>query len=142
MTVNRGQDQAGPATLSIHYAHPTQLSDMSSSSQTAAPAETSNSTATQTTSTTSSAPSTDRVETIDMKWKQSDYILDKFLSMTGARVVQPTREELEEIEEIKQKRADGAKAAEKNLKIKNDKKREQALIAQARAEVVTADEMG
>src|SRR5438045_3822120 len=131
MTVNRTSDQAGPATLFVHFSKPLSsgkpLVDTSSTTTYQA------STASITES--SNGALTERVETIDMKHRHSAEIFSQFLTLTNARELEPTPDEKEQLQELKIYQARSARDRARNKAYHDAKKREAAILAQAKAEI-------
>src|SRR4051794_19213531 len=101
MTVNRTNDQSGPALLTIHFTSSSAAADTSP--------EISSTTTKQTSSApvaaTKAGPATERTEVINMKHRPESEILDQLLAITRARVVKPTAEETRQIQEIEDQNA-------------------------------------
>ncbi|KAK7755684.1 hypothetical protein SLS62_002295 [Diatrype stigma] len=144
MIVNRSQDQAGPATMSIYFRQSAVLAE---ANEAAAAGKAGTSTipaplplAQQPHSSTEGecpAPAPgegERVVTIDMKHQHSDDILGEFLAKTGATVVTPTPDEQVEqrqLDELSERAAYDRAVMKKYL---DDKRREERMLAQARQE--------
>lgn len=130
MTVNRTNDQDGPATLTVFFAPPS-----NSPSPTSSPAPTSSTS--QSTSPSDHAPF-ERTQSISMKHKLEPEILALLMDITKATPVEATLEEQAELEELGELRQrselDSKRSAEVNEKIK----REQDMLAQARGEIAQA----
>ena len=113
MTVKRGADQEGPATLSVHFtsssttpaASPTPLPDYSASK---------------------------RVETIDMKHKSESEILSRLLEMTKAIPYEATPDELAELRDVEDYNRKTTRDRAAQSRLNQIKKQEQALLDQAR----------
>ncbi|KAK8086898.1 hypothetical protein PG994_001872 [Apiospora phragmitis] len=139
MIVNRSTNNAGPATLSIYFrqaaaaaaaapttpagkgTHITPLAQQPHSSTTnectAPPPE-----------------EGERVVTIEMKHQHSDYILAEFLTKTGATVLRPSPDELNEMRQTEDLRERAAIDRSIMKKYIDDKRREENLVARAREE--------
>lgn len=127
MTVNRTQDNAGPATLTIFYASP-QIPTIPTSSS--APSS----------STTESTPtpnhtSFERTETIDMKHKHESDILSELVDLTKATPVVATPEEEAEFQQLAEEEKRSALDRVRNAAYTEQKKQEKALLDQARGAV-------
>ena len=117
MTIDRTALPEDPAVLSVHFA-----------SQDAAPSTTS-------TSAIDSIPSEDptqRVETIDMKGRTSEEILEDFVRVTKAHPVEPTAEEKEELRSLEEQRVRSARDSALSKEVKARVDREKSLLEQAR----------
>ncbi|KAF9877768.1 50s ribosomal protein mrp49 [Colletotrichum karsti] len=77
----------------------------------------------------------ERVVKIDMKGKRSEEILERFVAETAALAVQPTPEELREMEEVKELRIKGQQDREAVAEIRDAAKKEKAMLDKARAEI-------
>ncbi|KAK3172932.1 hypothetical protein OEA41_006258 [Lepraria neglecta] len=124
MTVNRTDDQEGPATLTIHFAPPSK-----STSPTASPAPAS--------STDPSTPPSDhnpsrRVETIDMKHKQDSEILSRLLELTKATPYEASPDELVELREVDDNKMRSDRDKKAQMRLNQIRKQEEVLLAQAR----------
>ncbi|KAE8452827.1 hypothetical protein EG329_013099 [Mollisiaceae sp. DMI_Dod_QoI] len=133
MTVNRTNDQLGPAIITVHF------------TSTAAAESTKpeiSSTTTKQTSTgpvpaSKSGPITERTETINMKDRQVSEILDQLLKLTKAKVVTPTPEETRELRDIEEQNAKSARDAAMMQAENAKRKREEEILRQARGSVDT-----
>ncbi|GKT46929.1 uncharacterized protein ColSpa_07110 [Colletotrichum spaethianum] len=76
----------------------------------------------------------ERVVKIDMKGKHSQEILDRFLAETKAEAILPGPEDENEMKAVEELRIKGEKDRQRNLKIREEEKREKAMLARARAE--------
>ncbi|GJC82636.1 hypothetical protein ColLi_05474 [Colletotrichum liriopes] len=76
----------------------------------------------------------ERVVKIDMKGKHSQEILDRFLAETKAEAILPGPEDETEMKAVEELRIKGEKDRQRNLKIREEEKREKAMLARARAE--------
>ncbi|KAI9751924.1 MAG: hypothetical protein M4579_005835 [Chaenotheca gracillima] len=138
MTVNRTTDQKAPATMSIFFSSPSR-----SDSPTAAPTPTSSTSSPALsdapTTPTSDSPPVERVESIDMKDKTDSAILASLMELTKAFPVNATPEELDELARLQERairtQADSARTAKWNA----EKRKEKAVLAQARGEVASAE---
>ncbi|KAI4097470.1 MAG: hypothetical protein L6R37_006799 [Teloschistes peruensis] len=131
MTVNRSQDQAGPATLTIFYASPHDSSTSSPSS--AAPSSSS----TSITSTSDHTPF-ERAETIGMKHRHESQILSDLLNLTKATPIVASPEEVAELQALadEKKRSEADRA--RNAAYTEQKRQEKALLDQARGAIGAA----
>ncbi|KAL8699028.1 MAG: hypothetical protein Q9224_001593 [Gallowayella concinna] len=128
MTVNRTQNQTGPATLTIFYASP--LADSAGNTTSAAPS----------TSTNQSTPTSDRTpfgrtETIDMKHRHESEILSELMEMTKATPVVATPEEEAELRELAEEERQSGLDRARNAAYTEQKRQEKALLDQARGAV-------
>ncbi|KAI8634057.1 CI-B8 domain-containing protein [Xylariaceae sp. FL1651] len=136
MLVNRSDNQAGPATMSIYFR---QASSEDSTSVT----ETVRNMLPLAQQPHSSiknehpAPPPDegeRVVTIDMKNVHSDTILSEFLAKTGATPIHPTPDEAVEMRQVEERVERAAVDRAIVKKFIDDKKREERMLALARQE--------
>ena len=81
---------------------------------------------------------TERTEIINMKHRKVSEILTQLMEITKAREVQATAEEMRQIQQLKEQREKSEKEAEKRADAMVKKKREEAIIAQARGAVDAA----
>ncbi|MCJ1402667.1 hypothetical protein MMC11_005887 [Xylographa trunciseda] len=112
MTVNRTTNQAGPATMTVFFATPP---------------------------TSAAPPSTsvnERVEVINMKHRPESEILLKLLEVTKAVKVRATEEEELELRAMEEERARSEVDRERNRLFIEEKRRQEALLAQAKASLV------
>ncbi|KAF2724028.1 hypothetical protein K431DRAFT_241630 [Polychaeton citri CBS 116435] len=130
MTVARHQQPEGPATLSVHYASPDAA--QTSSSATSSPASTASTAAG---STPSSANPTEKVETIDMKFKPNSEILTELVRLTKAYPVEPTPEDREQIQALEEQKKRSERDSKLSQEVRARKKREQEMLEQARGEI-------
>ncbi|KAL9590274.1 MAG: hypothetical protein Q9203_000947, partial [Teloschistes exilis] len=131
MTVNRSQDQAGPATLTIFYASPHDSSTSSPSS--AAPSS-------STTSITSTSDHTpfERAETISMKHRHESQILSDLLNLTKATPIVASPEEEAELQALADERKRSEADRARNAAYTEQKRQEKALLDQARGAIGAA----
>jgi large subunit ribosomal protein MRP49 len=131
MTVNRTNNQTGPALLTVHFTSP--------QSTTTINPEISSTTGKQTPTgsiTESKAGSpTERTEVINMKHRLESEILDQLLKLTKARVVRATPEEQRQIQEMEEQNARSERDAAMMAEVRAKKKREEEILTQARGEV-------
>ncbi|KDN65977.1 hypothetical protein CSUB01_00643 [Colletotrichum sublineola] len=76
----------------------------------------------------------ERVVKIDMKNKHSQQILDQLLAETKAEAILPGPEDEIEMKAVEELRIKSEKDRQANLKIREEEKREKAMLARARAE--------
>ncbi|KAL8716744.1 MAG: hypothetical protein Q9225_005950 [Loekoesia sp. 1 TL-2023] len=127
MTVNRSQDQAGPATLTIFY---TSLHDPASTTSSSAPSS----------STTQNAPTSnhtpfDQTKTLNMKHKHESDILSELMDLTRATPVVATPEEEMELQKLADEEKRSAIDRARNAAYNEQKRQEKALLDQARGAV-------
>ncbi|KAF4818030.1 hypothetical protein CGCSCA5_v005657 [Colletotrichum siamense] len=77
----------------------------------------------------------ERVVKLDIKDKRSEEILERFIAEAEATPVTPTEEELREMEEVEKLRVKGEKDRVANAKIRDEAKKQKAMLDKARAEV-------
>jgi large subunit ribosomal protein MRP49 len=75
------------------------------------------------------------MEVINMKHRLDSEILDQLMSLTKARAVRATAEELRQIQEIEEQNARSERDALKMAKVNEKRKREEAILTQARGEI-------
>lgn len=110
MTVNRTNDQSGPALLTIHFTNPSAAATKAGSA------------------------ATKRTEVINMKHRPESEILDQLLAITRARVVKPTAEESRQIQEIEDQNARSERDSVMMAEVNAKRKREEAIMIQARGD--------
>ncbi len=130
MTVNRTLDQNGPATLTVFFAPPPR-----SSSATASPAPSSS---TDPSTAPSGHPTTDRVETIDMKHKHESEILSRLLELTKGKPYEASPDELAELRDVDDEKRRSERDKEAQARLNEVKRQEKALLDLARGGVETA----
>ena len=127
MTVNRTNDQEGPATLSVFFAPPP-----NSDSPTASLAPSGS-------ATDSPYPSAhepfDRVESIDVKNVHSSEILKSFLNVTKAQPYEASAEEKAELQEVKDFNERSQADREAQDRLNKARAQEKAILEQARGAV-------
>lgn len=132
MTIDRTATATDPATMTIFFA-PKDASKTSTSPTGSAAA----------TSSTSGdkAPSdytpAERVETIGMTMRTPEEILADLIKLTKATVVEPTQQELDDLRTLEEARVRGEKDSKLSLEVRQRKKREEALLAQARGDMAS-----
>ncbi|MCJ1226639.1 hypothetical protein MMC12_003292 [Toensbergia leucococca] len=124
MTLNRTNDQSGPAILTVFFAPP--AAPMASP---APPLSTS------ITISPSQQMPFDRTESIDMKHKHESEILSRLMSITNASPVLPTPEEEVEMLQMEDDRKTSEQDALTMAQVYQKMKREKALLLQARGDV-------
>jgi large subunit ribosomal protein MRP49 len=134
MTVNRTTNQEGPALMTIHF------KSLEAAATTKPPI---NSTTDSQTSTgpvpaSTASVSTERAEIINMKNKKVSEILTQVLEITKAREMKATVEETRQIQELKEQRERSERESEKRADAMEKRKREDAIMAQARNAVDAA----
>ncbi|KAL8768372.1 MAG: hypothetical protein Q9209_005406 [Squamulea sp. 1 TL-2023] len=124
MSVNRTQDQTGPATLTVFFAPPSDAAINASSP-------------TSLSSTTHSAPTPpfERTATIDMKHRHETEILSELMTLTSATPVEPSPEEEAELQELAEEVRQGGLDRARNAAYVEQKRQEKALLDQARGAV-------
>lgn len=118
MTVNRTTDQAGPATLTVTFGAPS------------------------TTPASSTASASDRgqseqttTKVIDMKHKHESAILSELTQIVEGKQVEATEEERAQLLELEDQRARSARDAELQKEVLRKKRKEAAILEQARRSV-------
>lgn len=125
MTVNRGTDQEGPATLRVYFA-PTPSTTSASSS----PGVLSSSTATD--SSLSTHHPVEREESIDVKHIRDSEIYSLLLGLAKAKPVVPTAEEEAELRQLKEDLEKSKQDSMVGAKYREKLKEEKALLDLAR----------
>ncbi|KXT16825.1 hypothetical protein AC579_6792 [Pseudocercospora musae] len=109
MTVDRTALQDDPAVMSIHFSNPD-----------------------------SESPE-ERVETLNMKNYTSSEILDAVVKLTKAYPVEPTPEDLEEMQKLEEQRIRSARDSKLSQEVRARVKREQQLLEQARGNIAAQE---
>jgi large subunit ribosomal protein MRP49 len=128
MIVNRTSDQKNPATMTLYFRE--------GGSGTIAESQAID--ITSTTDGRSKAPpptSNERIVTIDMKFQEVEKIAEEFMRQTGAKAVQPTPQEEEELQEDELRKQRGDIDRVRTAKEVQERRREEQLLRQARNEV-------
>ncbi|KEQ69754.1 hypothetical protein M436DRAFT_55377 [Aureobasidium namibiae CBS 147.97] len=128
MTLDRTAAQTDPALMTVFFADPeaSPTSGAAPTTSTSGDKEPSN-----------YSPST-RTETIDMTMRTPENILADLIRITNARQVEATQEELETLRSLEEQRLRSEKDSKLSLEVREKKKREEALLAQARGDVASA----
>lgn len=133
MTIDRSALPTDPATLTVFYA-PADATQ-TSSSPTSSPAPTSSTSGDK-------APSdytpSDHTSSIIMTNKSSSEILGEVLRLTKAVAVEATPEERETLEKLEEARAKSERDSLLSKEVRERKKREEELLAQARGDLGVA----
>lgn len=79
--------------------------------------------------------SEEKIERINMKHFASSEILDAFVRLTKAQPVEPTPEDLEEAQELKEQEARSARDSKLSQEVRARVKREKELLEQARGDL-------
>lgn len=132
MTVDRTAASQDIPTMTISFAP--ENASLTSSSPTGAPVPTSSTSGDK-------APSnytpTERVEMIDMKNRTADEILRDFMRVTNATPVEATAEERDQLQALEEARIRSLRDSKTSQEVRAKKKREEALLAQARGDIAT-----
>jgi large subunit ribosomal protein MRP49 len=75
-----------------------------------------------------------------MKHRDESEILDALMQLTNARTVKPTAEETRQIQELEEQNARSERDASMMREVNEKRKREEAILIQARGEVEAARE--
>lgn len=121
MTLERTTDQEGPALMTVYFDDTTQPQTPS------APVA-----GTQTEPTTSNQQ---RVVTINMKHRHESEILSQLLALTNAVPVEPTAEEVEQLQQLAAHQELSERDSSRHRVFNEEKKREEAILAQARSAI-------
>lgn len=119
MTLDRTANQEGPALMTVYFDDNTQPQ-----TPTALPGSA------QIEPKTSNQQ---RVVTINMKHRHESEILSQLLALTNAVPVEPTPEEAQQLEELAAHQELSAKDSARHRVYNEEKKREEAILAQARS---------
>ena len=134
MTVDRTAAQTDQAIMTVFFS-PSDA-QQTSSSPTGAPAPTSSTSGDK-------APSdyvpADRIETIQMSNRIPTEILSDLVRLTKARVVEPSLQEQEELRTLDEHRIRSERDSKLSLEVRQKKKREEAILAQARGEIAASE---
>lgn len=122
MTVTRTTNQEGPALMTVHF-------NDAASSQT----HTSSATGGKASPESASVDQAGRVVTINMKHRHESEILSQLLTVAKAVPIKPTPEELEQLRELEEQQALSEKDSIRHQAYNEAKKRQDAILAQARA---------
>ncbi|TVY43708.1 hypothetical protein LSUB1_G000642 [Lachnellula subtilissima] len=125
MTVSRTENPDDPALMTIHFA--------SASAAASIPPPVSTTPATP-----SSPASTGRTEVFNIKSRKRYEILEQLMTLTNAKKIEPTEQELNEIRELGAKREQSAKDSTLSQKVNARKKQEKRRMAIARGELTSA----
>ncbi|RDL40375.1 uncharacterized protein BP5553_00354 [Venustampulla echinocandica] len=119
MTISRSMNPADPATMEIHFKKADGTTTPESSTETPPPTTTTDS---------SSIPATENPKVVDIKGHGPGFILHQLITYTNAKTVEPTEEDLVQLEEMKEKKERGRKDSvlmqKVNKKRKEDKEKD------------------
>ncbi|KKY28777.1 putative 50s ribosomal protein mrp49 [Diplodia seriata] len=118
ITVDRSAAQSDPAVMNILFDSPAAASAASTPSQSSG-----------------SVARKDRTVTIYMKGKTDSEILQQLYEVTGAKEVEPTEVEKEELRELAERGDRSRKDSERQAAVNRQRKREAELLAAARGQV-------
>ncbi|KAI1279683.1 CI-B8 domain-containing protein [Xylaria sp. FL0933] len=143
MLVNRSNDQAGPATMSIYFRQNSPFSDPASTAEAVRNMPPLAQQPHSSTENEHPAPPPEEGEsviTINMKHVHSDLILSEFLTKTNATVIHPTPDEEVEMRQVEERTERGAIDRAIVKKYVEDKRREErmAQLAKQEAEAIKA----
>ncbi|KAI0799414.1 CI-B8 domain-containing protein [Xylaria sp. FL0064] len=143
MLVNRYNDQAGPATMSIYFRQNSPFSDPASTAEAVRNMPPLAQQPHSSTENEHPAPPPEEGEsviTINMKNVHSDVILSEFLAKTNATVIHPTPDEEVEMRQVEERTERGAIDRAIVKKYVEDKRREErmSLLAKQEAEAIKA----
>ncbi|ETS06566.1 hypothetical protein M419DRAFT_68870 [Trichoderma reesei RUT C-30] len=133
MIVNRHDQNQNPPTMTIYLRKPDSTSSSSSSSSSSAIAAAQP--ASSRTGLSKAQPPTpdERVVHIDMTNKHSSHILEFFMAETRAVPLQPTNEEIAEMQALETLRRNAEVDRERMRLLREEKKREEDMLKRARA---------
>lgn len=135
MTIDRNVPQEEPAIMTIFFAPQDALK--STGSATGAPAATSSTSGDKAASDYTPA---ERTEQIPMTNRTPSEILSDLMRLTKATPVEPTPQEKEDLEMLEKMRQRTEVDSKLGLELRAKRKREEALLAQARGEVASQTE--
>ncbi len=130
MTVNRTNNQSGPALMTVHFTSP----DAAATIKTEISSTTNKQTSSAPVPETKSGPPTERTEVINMKHRPESEILDQLLALTRARIVRPTAEETRQIQEIEEQNARSERDSVMMAEVNAKRQREEAILLAARGD--------
>ncbi|KAK1251087.1 hypothetical protein MKX07_005642 [Trichoderma sp. CBMAI-0711] len=136
MIVNRHDQNQNPPTMTIYLRKPDSSSaDSSSSSSSSSSAIAAAQPASSRTGLSKAQPPTpdERVVHIDMTNKHSSHILEFFMAETRAVPLQPTNEEIAEMQALETLRRNAEVDRERMRLLREEKKREEDMLKRARA---------
>lgn len=127
MTVERTEDQEGPASITVFFANGgegAEVSTGSTSTQTSAEAA-------------SDGARSDRTRSINMKHKKEGEILEEVLRICEGRQVTATPAEEEQLRELEGERQRSEEDRVKQAKVLKDRRRQQEILRQAKVSMDT-----
>ncbi|KAI0512844.1 mitochondrial ribosomal protein L51 [Xylaria bambusicola] len=137
MLVNRSENQAGPATMSIYFRQNSSSSDPISTTELVRnmlPLAQQPHSSIENEHPAPPPEEGERVVTIDMKNVHSDVILSEFLEKTNATVIHPTPDELVEMKQVEERKERGAIDRAIVKKYIDDKRSEERMLSLAKQE--------
>lgn len=134
MTINRTDDQEGPALMTIHF------TTASEAANTKPPIST---TASQELSVAPVAPptreaQTERIVQINMKHRHESEILSALMAATKAKALEPTAEEKELMRTLEEARKLSETDSKRSKAVNEKRRAQEAVLAQARGELAAA----
>lgn len=136
MTINRTDDQAGGAFLTIHFIDP----EPAASTEPPISSTTTPKLSAAVAQSTSGAATT-RTEVIDMKHRHESQILSELLAITKAIPVETKPEDLERIKFLEERRIKGEAHSKRRKAVREKQKQREAVLAQARGELAKSREI-
>ncbi|POR34149.1 Uncharacterized protein TPAR_05673 [Tolypocladium paradoxum] len=136
MIVNRHDQCQAPPTMTVYLRTTTQSTSASNDSSSAAAAAESHAQPSSSRTNLSKAqpPGPDeRVVNIDMKDKHSSDILELFMAETRAKALQPTKEEITEMQGLEAMKKQAVVDRERVRQLRAEKKKEEDMLKRARA---------
>lgn len=137
MLINRSENQAGPATMSIYFRQASASSDPSSTTEAVrnmAPLAQQPHSSIKNEHPAPAPDEGERVVTIDMKNVHSDKILSEFLAKTGATVIHPSPDEQAEMRQIEERKEHAAVDRAIVKKYIDEKRQAERMLAIAKQE--------
>lgn len=129
MTVERTEDQEGPASLTVFFAAESEGADVSGSSL--------GSGSGAGTGAASEGAASERTRSINMKHKKEGEILEEVLRICEGRPVTATAAEEEQLRELEGERQRSEEDRVKQAKVLKDRRRQQEILRQAKVSMDT-----
>lgn len=135
MIVNRHDQSQAPPTMTVYLRTASQPASTESSAAAAAAAESHAQPSSSRTNLSKAQPPgpDERVVNIDMKDKHSTDILEFFMAETRAKALQPTKEEIAEMQGLEAMKKQAAVDRERVRQLRAEKKKEEDMLKRARA---------
>jgi len=131
MTVNRTDNQTGPALMTVYFTSPGSAAIIKPELYSTTEKQTSGRPVPE----SKAGPPTEKAEVINMKHRLDSEILEQLLKLTKAKVVRPTPEEQRQMQEMEEQNAKSERDAAMMAEVNAKRKREAEILTQARGEV-------